>query len=1663
MKNTNEISLVVTRAVTASILSCSRPASALLFGLLFFFAFLLHSHAVGTWVPLTNSPPGPAGHFLLLSDGTVMAEDFSTNWGPGWFRLTPDSHGNYANGTWSRMPYMHETRLDFSSIVLRDGRVLVAGGEFGSGTNNAEVYDPATNGWAQLPPPPAGQVGFFDSSAVLIQNGNVLIAPVSPATSGGTVIFNAASNTFSPGPTLFRGFYEDEASWVKLPDDSILTVDPFGTNSERYVPSLNRWVNDTNVPVPLYDPYGGELGPALLLPNGKAIFFGSTSNTAIYTPSGNTNFGSWAAGPNFPNGQGMPDAPAAMLVNGKILVAVCPTPTAADHFPPPVSFYEFDYLSNSFTRANSPTGGNTFAGAVWPTLMLDLPDGTVLFGHRASDFYIYRPDGTPLASAKPTIQTIFTNSDGSLHLSGTLFNGICQGASYGDDEQMDSNFPLVRFTDTNGIVRYGRTYNWSSTGVATSNQVLSTDSTVPAGASLRDTIQVVANGIASDGVTMVVTTTNDNGPGSLRQVVSVLTAGSTITFATGLSGKTILLTNGEVLIDKNLTIDGAGLSSGVRIDGNHNSRVFEITNGSTLALNALTITNGFDATGFGGAIYNHSGGLILATNCTFAKNSIRGGDGENRGPGNNGGPGGAGAGMGGAIYTEGTSLTLSGCAFVGNVAAGGNGGNGDGNSFNADSGGNGGFPNRGNGGAAGNAGGPGGFGGGGGGGAGSGTAGFNGGAGGFGGGGGAGGARGLGGSGGAPGAGGQYGGAAGGSFSSHSGGGGGGAGLGGAIFARTGAVTVVNCSFTGNIATNGVGGVGSFGGGNGANGQGVGGAVFNLDAKITGQNVAYIGNIATTSDSDVEASTIVTTLADNGPGSLRQAIGNAGIRPGNDTVTFTTNLSGGVIHLTTESLVITNHDGALSIIATNLPGGLTVSGENARHVFIVMPGESLTLDSLTISNGHAVSLFSITALGGGLWNFAGTAVVRRCTFVDNDATFGGALMSYQGNLTAEHCTFSGNQAVSSGGAIETGAGVPIATLRQCTVVSNSASTSGGGIRFNNGSISLSNCLIAANSAPTGPDVNLVGATYAANAYNLVGDGTTSGLNNGVNGNLIGTAGAPINASLGPLANNGGPTLTHAPLGGSPAIDAGNPTFNGFGLTDQRGLARVVNGRMDIGAVETGLRTYYSFDTFTVFDALGSSVPTYQGTGPNYWNADHRGQINSAIALNDPGFGTNNYYRLTTPHDPTNSNRGLGLKGDFTVSAWIYPRVVGPGDKMVLGNTGPGGTGSLHFGLRGSNAYFGFWNNDIAGGRGIPANQWTHLAWTYNSFGGIMAIYVNGQLDASAVGRANTTKDADVLIGYSEGIPGSYFQGFIDEFAIFGEALSPSQITALAAPAGPLPNTILPAPVLSPGLAAAACRWNVREVWGHTNDPAVMPYDLPSAAHVANTPQFGRVTNYTSTVINRVDLDLFPCCPGPFISTAVPFAGNTPADDDNFILAANATIYIDQEGDYTFGFASDDGASLRIVGAVFASSTRVDTGNPANPAHRGDTLIHPGATANSTTLGVTHLKPGAYPVEFLYFEIAGGAHAEVLAARGVKTSLDSSLALLSPLLFTTNRPSVFITGVPASANFRLNWGASSCFRLQSTTNILGPWTDVPNGTNGVVVTSAPGAKFFRLTE
>jgi len=461
--------------------------------------FSERTYAQGFWTPVTTTAPDlNAGVMLLLSDGSVMAMSATaaqSGIGDLWDRLTPDIHGSYINGTWSSISPMIDTRLYFSSQVLMDGRVYVAGGEYGTGGSYAEVYDPITDEWTATP-----NIGIYisDANTEILPDGRVLQALVGSTGSRATIIYNPETNNWNFGPTAIGS--HNESAWVKLPDSSILFVDVETTNSERYIPSLNQWISDADLPVEIYDPTY-EMGGGLLLPDGRAFFLGGTGATVYYTPSGTTDPGTWEQGPDIPDGLGVPDAAAAMMVNGKILCAVSPPNGGGNYFSPPTSYYEFDYLTDSFTQIDAPSGGQTVNQPCYFTGMLDLPDGNVLYADQYSNqYYVYTPDGTPLEEGKPTIESIIRNGCDSFTVTGTLFNGISEGATYGDDWQMNTNYPIVRLTAGTNVY-YARTYNWNRTGVQTGTLPDTTQFVLPAG--LPDTIftlVVIANGIASDSV-----------------------------------------------------------------------------------------------------------------------------------------------------------------------------------------------------------------------------------------------------------------------------------------------------------------------------------------------------------------------------------------------------------------------------------------------------------------------------------------------------------------------------------------------------------------------------------------------------------------------------------------------------------------------------------------------------------------------------------------------------------------------------------------------------------------------------------------------------------------------------------------------------------------------------------------------------------------------------------------------------------------------------------------------------------------------------------------------------------------------------------------------------------------------------------------------------------
>ena len=471
----------------------------------------VRASAVGSWTGAINEPLGVTiEQMILLSDGSVMGQD-SSNGETNWWRLKPDPLGNYLTGSWHQLASMNYARNAYGKTLLRDGRLFVVGDENDHNGTTAEIYNPVTDHWTVLP---SAGVGFADSPCVLLWDGTVLIAPVSwnPYPPNVSVIYNPKTNGWSFPTSSWA--YQNEVSWVKLADDSILTIDVNATTSERFLPLSLYWASDSTVPAPMFS--HGETGPSFLLPDGRAFFLGGTGHTALYSlsPYGPTDPGNWAPGPDIPAGRVTADAPGAMMVNGKILCAVAATAVDGGS-PAPTWFYEYDYADHTtgtngtFKQTNSPTNstvGSSYDAGSAGFAFLDLPDGTVLCCiHGANQLYIYQPDASPLASGKPSIHYVTWNTDGSLHLSGTLFNGISQGAAFGDEGQDASNYPIVKFTDTaTGLVHFGRSYDWSSTGVQTGNQIVTTEVAVPA--AVYDSqgtylLQVIANGIASDPVT----------------------------------------------------------------------------------------------------------------------------------------------------------------------------------------------------------------------------------------------------------------------------------------------------------------------------------------------------------------------------------------------------------------------------------------------------------------------------------------------------------------------------------------------------------------------------------------------------------------------------------------------------------------------------------------------------------------------------------------------------------------------------------------------------------------------------------------------------------------------------------------------------------------------------------------------------------------------------------------------------------------------------------------------------------------------------------------------------------------------------------------------------------------------------------------------------------
>jgi hypothetical protein len=468
----------------------------------------------GKWAALKAGFPGSSFPDTpnVLTDGTVMMHDGCTS---DWYRLTPDSKGSYVNGTWKKtasMPSNYKP-LYFASQVLNDGRFIVNGGEYNScqnvHTTLGALYDPVKDKWTAVNPP-TGWTTIGDATSIVSPDGTYVLTnccslQYALASISGTDVTWTIETASETG----KADNNNEEGWTYLPNNTVMTVDANrdlnGQNDVEILSlSTNKWSTVGKTPVEITDPGSHEVGPAPLLPSGFVFQTGGTTNNAVYDPVGNK----WKTGPQFKSNDGKTvagaDGPGVVLPNGHALFQVSPiTGCNQPPFCGPSHFFEVQVNGLTKVTAKQVDEPKSAANqASYQGRLLMLPDGTAFWTSDVGDIQIYAPKGHAKAAWLPTITSVpatLTRGSSNNTVQGTQFNGFSQGGYYGDDVQVDTNFPLVRITNTgSGKVCYARTHDFSSRGISTPGAPGSTQFDVPNTCDTGSSnVQVVVNGIAS--------------------------------------------------------------------------------------------------------------------------------------------------------------------------------------------------------------------------------------------------------------------------------------------------------------------------------------------------------------------------------------------------------------------------------------------------------------------------------------------------------------------------------------------------------------------------------------------------------------------------------------------------------------------------------------------------------------------------------------------------------------------------------------------------------------------------------------------------------------------------------------------------------------------------------------------------------------------------------------------------------------------------------------------------------------------------------------------------------------------------------------------------------------------------------------------------------------
>ncbi|MBS1792277.1 MAG: VCBS repeat-containing protein [Acidobacteria bacterium] len=652
-------------------------------------------------------------------------------------------------------------------------------------------------------------------------------------------------------------------------------------------------------------------------------------------------------------------------------------------------------------------------------------------------------------------------------------------------------------------------------------------------------------------------------------------------------------------------------------------------------------------------------------------------------------------------------------------------------------------------------------------------------------------------------------------------------GSGGAILFDTGTLTITDSFITGNSAA-------TQGGGTGGIATGVGGPTVSISGSSIAGNTGGVGGLSLSGTTTLAGVQIVNNqgnaltggLSVSGTATLTDSIVTGNSAPAANS------LGGGIGNFGRLTLTGTTVGGNSAAFGGGIytAGGLTIAGSviegnssggdgggiynnaggttgqpvavrssivrnNASGAFGggFYNRDTLTLDDSTVTGNTAVTN------GGGAFNVflnnVGSALfnVNRATFYGNSANAaGGALANQAGTVKFTNSTLSGNTARGVGGAVSSNSGGTVALSSTTVAFNTSTLGTGGGINNSGSSISADNTIFASNTAATPQRASDFNGTLASGGFNLLSSTAGTVITGTTTGNRLDTS-----ARLGPLADNGGPVLTHALRTNSPAIDGGNA---GAGIiTDARGKTRPFDFQSipnapggsgaDIGAFERQATDVDLSTTPFDFDGDGrTDISIFRPSNGEWWlnrsssGATVAAQFGTGTDCPVPGDFTGDgrtdvaFFRPTTGEwfvlrsedgsyfsFPFGASGDVPVPGDYDGDGKTDAAVFRPATATWFVLKSSGGTTIAQFGAAGDvpvpSDYDGDGKADIAIYR--PSNgQW----WLARSIGGVLNVTFGTADDRPVAG--DYTGDGRSDIAFFRPSTGEWFVLRSEDFSFF---------------------------------------------------------------------------------------------------------------------------------------------------------------------------------------------------------------------------------------------------------------------------------------------------------